>query len=485
MAEILTFSHYLNKLMQKHELTPNQLSACIGCTRSDIKQLLSSEGTAAKRNAVFDRIKNCSLFLPEELWALENSLEVSRIGLERYRFQNAIEHILAGTLLPSPTEMLSEDGKMLSALFNAYQDAEEIEILCLNSCYPGVIQAIRPLFDNPDRKILMKHLISEESISHKSATYVATVLPLLFDRRYQPFEITVSAAESDPPIGGNMLAIRGVISGVEHESYISVVNASTFYELPNASASHIYRFIANLFKSIRSSLAPLKENANPNEDFTSLCMTFLSHELNRATYSVTNSVCFHQIPTEIAIAAINGADFFSEEEAVSLIERTISIHEQRFQNLYRKRKPSYMIMTQHGCEQFLETGVSLDHFVGFRPFTPDERMIIFKTMLDNAKNNPYFSPLLMKDPHFRHRYNLECYEKLGVSLDATDTNYDLHSGYQPVFLMFPEFTRQYLAYYLETLVTEKCYSRETSLRILREMYDQFLEKFNLTKRADA
>ncbi|MBP3646935.1 MAG: hypothetical protein J6K55_10995 [Clostridia bacterium] len=485
MAEILTFSHCLNKLMQKHGLTPNQLCTSIGCTRSDIKQLMSAEGTEAKRNSIFEKIKACSLFLPEELWALEHSLEVSRIGLEQYRFQSAIDHILSGTIPSSSMEMLSAEGKTLSSVFSAYQQAEEVEILCLNSCFPGVIQAIRPLFDQPDREIRMRHLLSQETTRQRSGTYVATVLPLLFDCRYEPFEIHVSASEDLPPIGGNMLAIRGITNGKERESYISVVNASSFFELPNAEASQIYHFMSNLFNSIRSQLSPLKETENPQEDFTSLCMTFLSHELNRATYSLTNSLCFQQFPTKIAIAAINGADFFSEKEAAVLIKRTIAIHEQRFQNFYHKRKPAYMIMTQRGCEQFLETGVSLDHFVGFRPFTPAERQVIFETMLSNAENNPYFSPLLMKDPHFQHRYNLECYDKLGVSLDATDTNYDLASGYHPVFLMFPEFTRQYLSYYLETLVNERCYSRETTLRILNEMYHRFIQKFGLQKTADA
>jgi len=41
MAEILTFSLCLNRLMQKHDLTPHQLSSACGCSRSEIKQLLS------------------------------------------------------------------------------------------------------------------------------------------------------------------------------------------------------------------------------------------------------------------------------------------------------------------------------------------------------------------------------------------------------------------------------------------------------------
>lgn len=479
MAEILTFSHCLNKLMQKHELTPNQLCACIGCTRSDIKQLLATEGTEAKRLSIFEKIKSCQIFLPEELWMLEQSLQISRIGLERSRFQHSIEHILAGHTSVHSPEMLSDDGKTLSSLLRDYQNADQVDILCMNSCYSAVMNALQPLFDDPQKQITMWHLISMEDTARRSAIYVALTLPLLFDKRYQPYGVSRPADLDNSPVGGNILAIRGRFNGKIRESYVCAINSSTFFELPDASACGMFQYTSNLFRAIRSTVTSLKENENPNEDFTSLCMTFLSHELNRATYSLANGLCFQQIPTSIAIEALNGADFFSEQEISELVERTFSIHEQRHQNLYNKRKPTYMIMTQQGCEQFLETGVNMDHFIGFRPFTPEERSIIFKLMLDSASRNPYYSPLLMKDPHFQHRINLECYDKLGVSLDAVNTDYNLQNGYRPIFLMFPEFTKQYLAYYLEVLVSEKCYSRETSLRILHEMYDSFLQKFNL------
>ena len=479
MAEILTFSHCLNKLLQKHELSSNQLSAAVGCTRSEIKQILATEGTEIKRNQLFEKIKNCNLFLPEEIWELEQSLQVSRTGLERYRFQNAIEQILSGNFAYSSTEMMSGSGKSISSILEIYQEAEQVDILCLNSCFPGIIQALRPLFNQKDRKIRMWHLISTAAAAHRSASLVACILPLLFDSRYLPYSITLSSDADLSPVGGNLFAIRGYINGVKKETFLAAIDANLFYELPNADLCGMFAYTSNLFKAIRGSLTLLKETEHSKEDFTSLCMTFLSHELNHATYTLANGLLFQQIPTSIVIAALNGADFFSEEETAELIKRTVSIHEQRFQNIYHKRKPSYMIMTQAGCRQFLDSGINQDHFVGCRPFTPAERKEIFRCMLETAESNPYYSPLLMKDPHFQHRYNLECSEKLGVSFDLKDTNYDLHDGYRPVFLMFPEFTKEYLSYYLETLVNEKCYSRETSLRLLREIYDAFLKKFNL------
>lgn len=208
-------------------------------------------------------------------------------------------------------------------------------------------------------------------------------------------------------------------------------------------------------------------------------MTFLSHELNRATYYISSDLCFHQIPTDIALAAFRDKGLTTESETSLVISRTLSIHEQRYQNQYKKRKPTYRIMTQSGCERFLKTGETTDHFIGFRPFSPEERNVVFANMLCAAKENHYFIPLLLKDDHFSHRFNLVCYDRLGISIDAKDTDYDISNGYRSVFLMLPEFTKQYMDYYLNILVAEKCYSRKQSLDMLENMYLDFLKFYNL------
>jgi len=241
----------------------------------------------------------------------------------------------------------------------------------------------------------------------------------------------------------------------------------------------MYDFIMNVLKAVRPSPIPLKEPDTPHVDFPSLCMTFLSHELNRATYSLGNDIAFQQIPVDIAIDALRDKALFSPEEITHMIEHTFAIHEQRYQNLFNKKKTTYQIMTLAGCEQFLKTGYSTDHFVGFRAFTPAERQRIFGDMLRLAQENPHFSPLLLKKHAMEYKYNMECYEKLGVSLDVSNTDYDVQKGYRSVFLMYPDFTRQYLEYYLQSLVAEKCYPRARSLQLLQEMYDRFVNENNL------
>ena len=479
MAEILTFSLCLNRLMQKHDLTPHQLSSACGCSRSEIKQLLSHEGTPSKRNLLFEKLKSSSVFKPDELAELEHSLEISRIGVDAYRFQTAITDILTGGQRNGNHLLIAENGSSLGDRLSVFKAADELEIVCLNCCFSSVIDALLPLFENKERSVAMQHFISLEPNQSRSASLVTTILPLLSDQRYHPLGISAPKSGEIEPLSGNLLAVRGKNGENSVESFMIILDDAHFCEMPPVQAFSMMEFVSQMFRTLHPTPIPLKETANAKQDFTDLCMSFLSHELNRATYSIMYGLSFSQIPLETALAAIQENDYFSKEQLRDVLQRTVTIHEQRFQNLYSKRKPTCMIMTKSGCEEFLGTGLTLDHFVGFRAFTPEERKSIFRTMLDNAKVHPFFVPLLLRDDSIHFHFNIECYDKLGVLIDAKDTNYDLSSGYQPIFLKYPDFTRQFQAFYLDTLTTKHCYSREESLEILEKMYNRFLSSFSL------
>lgn len=478
MIETLTFSQCLSQLMKKHQLTLGNLASMIG-SRADLKHVLADDATPNKRSRLFDRLKESRLFDETDYEQLAHSLEISRLGIERYRFQLAITSILRGET-PEISRAIHTDADVpLADRLSVLSIADQIEIICFNSCYHSLFSVFSPLFEDQKRNINMRHYIQSDSSINTAAEYVAVVMPLLFDERYLAYYWSPTTESKIPSLGGNQLFIRAVIENEIIEMYFVFTNDLVAYEMPNASASRIFSFISKVLQGLQPQPVPIKETSPHKLDFTSLCMNFLSHELNRATYYIGSDLCFHQTPTEVGIAAFREKGVSSDQENARIIERTLSIHEQRYQNQYRKKKPTYRIMTKSGCRRFLSTGAMADHFVGFRPFTPAERKVIFGNMLEAAHKSNCFIPLLLKDADFSHRYNLVCYDKLGVSIDEKNTDYDISSGYRSVFLMFPEFTRQYLSYYLEILVNEKCHSREESLKMLDEMYQAFLSEYQL------
>lgn len=480
MLETLTFAQCLNKLMHKHHLTLVNLATMIG-SRADLRHVLADDATHNKRSRLFAKLKESQLFDETDYEQLAHSLEISRLGVERYRFQQAIGSILSGGSAEETQELMTDGGKTLSERLAVLKEAEKIEIICFNCCSHSLFSFLKTLFQDTKRDIHMRHYVHPTGSWNTAAEYVDVVMPLLFDTRYFAFLLGSSTESKVPALGGNLLFIRAVVDNEEIERTFVIAGNRIAYEVPNASLSHMFAFVSKVMQDAQPQPVPIKEESPYKLDFSSLCMTFLSHELNRATYYITNDLCFHQTPADIAKAAFLDKGITSDEETMRIISRTISIHEQRYQNQYRKKKPTYRVMTSTGCERFLATGESTDHFVGFRPFTPEERKVIFGNMLQAARQNSYFIPLLLKDADFTHQYNLVCYDKLGVSIDAKDTNYDIANGYRSVFLMFPEFTKQYMEYYLDILVGEKCFSRQESLTMLEKMYRAFLKENGLTE----
>jgi len=477
MMETLTFAQCLEKLMQKHQLSLSSLATMIG-SRADLRHILTDDGTANKRALLFEKLRTSQLFDDEDYQQLSLSLEISRLGVERYRFQQAISNILSGMPNGTPQEITTDSGQLLAQRLSAVENAESIEIICFNSCFHSLFNTLSALFRNKNQNIVLRHYVHSNANWNTAAEYVAVVMPVLFDERYQPFLSGDSPNSNVPCLSGNLLIVRAILQNEPTEMLFALADQQTAYEVPNASASHIFAFVSKVLKNAKPQPVPIKEESPYKLDFPSLCMTFLSHELNRSTYSITNDLCFQQTPTSIATDAFRDKGISSDEETTKIISRTLSIHEQRYQNQYRKKKPTYHIMTLLGCKRFLSTGMSTDHFVGFRPFTPEERKIIFENMLKAARQNHNFIPLILKDADFDHRFNLVCYDKLGVSIDAKDTDYDISKGYRSVFLIFPEFTKQYMEYYLNILVGEKCYSRQKSIEMLEELYQAFLSEHN-------
>lgn len=478
MSEVLTFSQCLNQIMQKHRLSVVNLATLIG-RRADLKHVLADDATHSKRSTLYQKLLESNLFDEADYLRLEKALEVSRLGVECYRFQQAVDHVLKGEPLQTRHVIATENNQPLSKALAFLNEAEKIEIICFNCCHPSLSAALMPLFQDTARDIHMRHYLQAQGDWSTAAEYVAIFLPLIFDTRYEPYIRNPLSEMQLPSIGGNILLIRSIIRNEIIERCYVIANNQNAFELTNAESSHFFSFVSKVLRNVAPEPLAVKE-AYPHElDFPSLCMTFLSHELNRATYSISKDLCFQQIPTDIAVAAFLDKGIDCNEELQRVVQRTLSIHEQRYQNQYRKKKHTYRIMTIEGCERFLDTGKTTDHFIGFRAFAPEERKEIFDNMLIAARENPFFIPLLLKEGHFSHRYNLVCYDKLGVSLDVKDTNYDIDSGYRSVFLMYPAFTKQYQKYYLDILVGEKCYSRQESLSLLEDMYKRFLIRFDL------
>lgn len=479
MTEILTFSECFKKLMQRDQLTIGQLAALCG-GRTTIKQILAGNGTHAQRERLLEKLKEAELFSPEDCQKLSASLEISRVGIKDYLFQKDIEQLFHWKARAAREPLRNQDGTLLTQQLSSLTTAGRIDILCVNCCFQSVIDMLLPLFQS-SRNIHMWHFLHSHSFRDlRYSEYLNTFFPLLFDGHYHPYALETGADSDVLAVGGNQLVVRARWEeGKWQEWAFALADERLAYDLPAGTGAGWFALLASMLRGMKPSPTALRESMNDSKDLCSLCMTFLSHELNRAIYSLGNDVFFQQIPPEILCDAIADKGVIAPEDLNQLYTLALPIHERRYRNQYEKKKATYQIMTVAGCQRFLDTGLCADHFYAIRPFTPQERAQIFGQILSAARQNPSFVPLLAKDARLTYRYSLICYEKLGLSLDLANADYNTENGYRSTFLLCPNFTQPYTAYYLKRLAGERCYSREESLMKLQELYAAFLRREGL------
>lgn len=477
MPRYFTFSQCLDRLMQQHHITVSALAAITG-SRTEIRKALMNALTAAKRAELYRRLCDKGVFSAEECRQLGCALETSRIGMEQYASRQAIERLLTGRQDGAQPCVL-EDGELLRDRVASLMAADEVNILCFNCIFPSVVAALLPLFDDPQRKVRMLHYVQPDCRGFNAAELILCMSPILFDRRYSPFALPLwEQSGLLSPLGGNLLLFQSRTRQGIRELFF-VVDAKT-YELAPASAARLYPFVEHILDQLCPKPKPLKAYGQQAMDYSSLMMSCLSRELNRSTYSCGADMYFFQTPPNIALAAFRDKAAFTPKMAAMLEKRLFPIYEQRFQNLYTKKKPSYSVMSWDGCRQFLYTGMASDHFMGFRAFTPAERAVTFSTMLKAAEQNPAYSPILLRENGFSGPFHVMLYDKLGVVLGQPDTDYGPSSGYDYIFLNYPDFTGQCEDYFLNVLLKERCRSREESLRLLHAMLEDYVRASGLT-----
>lgn len=475
-----TFSKCLNDLMSAHHLSVSALGAQTG-SKAELRRALAEESTNARRAALYQRLCECGAFSSEELAALKKSLHVSRIGLNRFTTHMAIEYFLGKEPSPIRQPLTLSGGGAFDDRLQSIQGADKVRILCTNCCCMAVYSALAKLFEDCDRDIQMRHYVQLNLPGCDAASLINCVSPLLFDRRYMPYGIAGGASEIGAQyISGNFLLIRAEKGGRHTELFFVVKDRAFAYELPWATRAGLFSFFAGLLEDVSPEPVPLKETKAQDATYASFMMLLLSRELNRATYLLGGDFCYVQMPPYIAARAFIEKGLLPPEAAERMVEQILPLHEQRYHNFYNKKKHNYCIMSLDSCRRFLQTGRSSDHFMGFRSFTPGERIQMFYEMLQNARANPHYHPLLLKDPAFEGKFLIVCYDKLGVALTAANTDYNLDGGFDYIVLTFPDFTQQYTDYYLEHLVTEDCLPEAESLNRLEELFREYRSEFERT-----
>ena len=112
-----------------------------------------------------------------------------------------------------------------------------------------------------------------------------------------------------------------------------------------------------------------------------------------------------------------------------------------------------------------------DHFFAMRPFTVEERLRIFRSLLHLVRENPYFHLHLLKNEEENAFVPMEAIylDGVGFQLTSNGTDYCLDNGWTETLLTERSFCSLYREFFLEELVAHHTRPMEETEAVLEDI----------------
>jgi len=128
------------------------------------------------------------------------------------------------------------------------------------------------------------------------------------------------------------------------------------------------------------------------------------------------------------------------------------VHEQRFENICQKSRPTSIIFSSEAMERFARTGMESDHFFALRPYTGEERAQILGHILKQMKENPAFHVYFFKKDFAPPLMEVTLFEGEGTLMTKPFTDYNLADDHAEVLITSDAFCAHYKAFFTGDLL---------------------------------
>jgi transcriptional regulator with XRE-family HTH domain len=480
-----TFGEALYALMKSKNITVENL-----CRRLNIKSkttvariLNDKSGVKSIRNFYNSLMQANPLNLVEyEMEQLAEALIVSDIGKDRYIASKEIMRFLVKQDIASDyicTKAFChgpEKPGTLSDLLESYSEYKSVRIYIIDSLQDGIIKALSDCLRHEN--ITAEHYIPFEHNMAGSAKNFVAMLPVLNKNNYNAYQgyyTQYNELEKFNRFKNIMIALKTGMDGRRYTDIVSFKNRAlkightendkTFTLLYNQNDDDLYDFYAELFDDMRPQHNKLKRDSRSGsliENIISLSEELLNLERSWEQILIKPHFCFNSISPEVLLRLYNG-----EPLPDGVLDRIYGLHASRYANYQNRNKRHIGIYTLPGIENFLRTGLLVDHIPMFRPFTRDEAVTAVRTIIDITEKNPSNEIYLLKsDINYNHfQYLLFGSDILFFCDNYTDYgnmnfSYIINSG-QAVNLFYDFIKNELIPYH--------CHAAAESLDILREL----------------
>lgn len=220
-------------------------------------------------------------------------------------------------------------------------------------------------------------------------------------------------------------------------------------------------------------LKPLYSISEGPDAFVKYTRQYAALEENCTILSVKPDAHFNCIPAHLLEQAVpegfEQSGMAAGPELAMLVDALRQVHEQRFRNMFEKRRPTHLVYSLETMERFMHTGVLSDQFFIQRAYTVEERREVIRVLLDAMRELPYFNVHFLREGAPPLRYEISYYEGKGVMLMDAYTGYDLDSDHSEALITLPAFTEGVRRFFQDELLPHYVLSRNETIQAMERL----------------
>ncbi len=442
---MIPFSSCLEKILNRRQITVTTLTRMLAYkSKTTLTRILQNQsGLHSVRNVCADLIACKELALTEEeVRALERAVWIGEHGSENYLAYQEMWRLLKAQYPEyTPLTVINRtDIPSLSFLLEQLAGTR-VECTILNCCYPAVAADFVRLLTAAPKKTSIRHYIQFGSESFRAVHTMGIILPLLVHDSYLAYSIP--PVSGGPDASANVITIKSTNSKTTVEYELLLCGGSqAILTSGRGSTEKWRRFIAsypvNPIKSVKDVRA---------DSLSDLMNRYRKLEENTAIYKLKPDLCLGNIRENIVRAAFEdryrSAGLPIPHEA---LDSMTAIHKHRFDNYYRKKKPTHLVVSESSMRAFANTGRLSDHPCFMRSYSILERIEILSFCINQLKTNPCFrihllTPEAEKLLRRENPIQIICYEGSCVHILPAITDFNLKRGHSEIFIQDPAFVR--------------------------------------------
>ena len=485
MHKYETFAECLKRCLQEEGLSASEAARLVGFrSRNSIFRILAGD-TGSDVNLRFLHQLHDALGneWPDEQWyALQEALSLDRLGMDKYRANQAFRRLLheKEPTLQAEVRLWRQPEKDqvcdLGEILDQVARAAQTEIVITGCCDGALSQLlvehcseagdqgrlrIRQYIDIEDTTIT-QHILGALPLMSKSWYNARLVDPAVCSEElmalYRMHVLHICCQDDNGQQRGGML-VR--FDKTHFVTQWRVDGAQSFMQVLDR-----LRFDLELLK-------PLIQSGEGPEIFVDYTRQYAQLEDNCAIYSIKPDPHFNCIPTELLENAVmegfEQSGLAAGPELMELIRELKRVHDQRFDNMINKHRPTHLVYSLPLMERFMRTGVLSDQFFLQRAYRVEERRKMIRVLLDAMREKPYFNVHLLKPEVPPLRYEISYYEGKGVLLMDAYTGYELNSGHSEALITLPAFMESVKHFFTDELIVHYVLSRADTIRELERL----------------